>query len=131
MKTDMEKKVLKSDDAPEAVGPYSLGIRAGNFVFLSGQLGIDPETGNFVEGGVERQTEQALKNLKNILVSNNLEMSNIVKTTVFLKDMNDFPNMNAVYAASFDDAPPARSTIQVAALPKDGLVEIEAIAVSG
>ena len=130
METDMDKKVLLSEQAPKAAGPYSLGIRAGNLIFLSGQLGIDPKTGNFVEGGVEKQTEQALTNLKNILLSNNMDMSKIVKTTVFLKDIKDFPNMNAVYSTFFGDAPPARSTIQVAALPKDGLVEIEAIAVS-
>lgn len=126
----MEKKILTSEEAPKAVGPYSLGIQAGNFVFLSGQLGIDPKTGNFVEGGVGKQTEQALINLKGVLLSNNMDMSNIVKTTVFLKEIKDFPNMNTVYSAFFEDAPPARSTIQVAALPKDGLVEIEAIAIS-
>jgi len=131
MEIKADKKVLTSKEAPKAVGPYSLGIQTGNFVFLSGQLGIDPQTGDFIQGGVEKQTEQVLTNLKNILMSNDMSMGDIVKTTVFLQDMKDFPSMNAVYSIFFEDDPPARSTIQVAALPKGGLIEIEAIAVPG
>ena len=125
-----KKEVIGSPDAPKAVGPYSAGIKTGCFVFLSGQLGLDPKSGDFVTGDVEEQTRQSLKNLQSILRDNGLGMSHVVKTTVFLKDMADFAKMNAVYAEFFNENPPARSTVQVAALPKDGLVEIEAIALS-
>lgn len=121
---------MGSPEAPKAVGPYSAGIKTGAFVFLSGQLGLDPHSGSLVEGGVEAQTQQSLKNLQSILKSNGLDFEHVVKTTVFLKDMDDFARMNAVYAEFFKSNPPARSTIQVAALPKDGLVEIEAIAIT-
>ncbi len=124
-----KKEVIGSPNAPKALGPYSAGIKSGSFVFLSGQTGLDPLTGNLAEGGLEGQTRQCLKNLKSILEDNGLEMTNIVKTTVFLMDMGDFAKMNAIYAEFFNENPPARSTIQVAALPKNGLVEIEAIAV--
>ena len=123
-----KKEVIGSPNAPKAVGPYSAAIRTESFVFMSGQLGLDPEKGILVDGGVEGQTKQALMNLQSILQSNGLGMEAIVKTTVFLKDMGDFSRMNAVYAEFFKTDPPARSTIEVAALPKDGLVEIEAIA---
>ena len=122
-----KKEVIGSPNAPKAVGPYSAAIRTESFVFMSGQLGLDPEKGTLVDGGVEGQTKQALMNLQSILQSNGLGMEAIVKTTVFLKDMGDFSRMNAVYAEFFKTDPPARSTIEVAALPKDGLVEIEAI----
>lgn len=123
-----EKKIiLTSEKAPQAIGPYSLGVSVESFAFLSGQLGLDPKTGDFVEGGIEEQTSQALENLRNILESNDMNMDQVVKTTVFLKDIDDFPKMNAIYAGFFKSDPPARSTIQAAALPKDGLVEIEAI----
>lgn len=125
----MNKEVIGSPNAPKAVGPYSAGIKTECFVFLSGQLGLVPETGEFVDGGVEEQTRQSLENLESLLKSNGLDLSHVVKTTVFLKDMNDFSKMNAVYAGFFTNDPPARSTVQAAALPKDGLVEIEAIAV--
>ena len=131
MSEHKKKEVIGSPNAPKAVGPYSAGIRTGCFVFLSGQLGLNPETGTLADGGVEVQTEQALKNIHSILTSNGLEMKDIVKTTVFLKDINDFVKMNTVYAGFFPSDPPARSTVQAAALPKDGLVEIEAIALSG
>lgn len=124
----IKKEAIGSTKSPKAVGPYSAGIKTEQFVFLSGQLGLDPNTGDFVEGGVEGQTRQALLNLKNILADNGLSMAKVVKTTVFLKDMQDFAKMNAIYAEFFPENPPARSTIQVAALPKAGLVEIEAIA---
>jgi len=128
MANEMKKEVLKSLKAPKAVGPYSLGIRSGGFLFLSGQLGLDPEGGEFVEGGVEAQTRQALLNIKNVLQEAGCGLSDVVKTSVFLSDIADFPKMNAVYAEFFDNCPPARSTMQVGALPKLGLVEIEVIA---
>lgn len=121
------KQVLNTEKAPKALGPYSQGIKAGCLIFLSGQLGLDPVTNDFAVGGVAEQTRQALTNLKNILETSDSKMENVVKTTVFLKDMNDFQAMNAVYGEFFKSEPPARSTIQVAALPKGGLVEIEAI----
>jgi 2-iminobutanoate/2-iminopropanoate deaminase len=126
----MKKEVIGSSNAPKAVGPYSAGIKKGSFVFLSGQLGLDPQSGDFVPGGVEEQTRQSLKNLESILKDNGLSMADVVKTSVFLSDMGNFTKMNAVYAEFFKQDPPARSTVEVAALPKNGLVEIEAIAVS-
>jgi len=126
----IKKETIGSAKSPKAVGPYSAGIKTEQFAFISGQLGLDPNTGDFSEGGVEGQTRQALLNLKNILADNGLSMANVVKTTVFLKDMQDFAKMNAIYAEFFPENPPARSTIQVAALPKAGLVEIEAIALA-
>lgn len=123
------KKVLTSKKAPKAVGPYSLGIQSGKFLFLSGQLGLDPEKGDFVPGGVEEQTRQALTNIQHVLQDNGADLSDVVKTSVFLSDINDFPKMNAVYATFFESDPPARSTMQVGALPKLGLVEIEVVAV--
>lgn len=130
MSLQKNKEVIGSPKAPKAVGPYSAGIKTGSFVFLSGQLGLDPTSGEFAAADVEGQTRQSLENLENILKSNGLSMAHVVKTTVFLKDMNDFAKMNAVYAEFFKENPPARSTIQVAALPKGGLVEIEAIALT-
>jgi len=128
MANEMKKEVLKSIKAPKAVGPYSIGIRSGGFLFLSGQLGLDPESGEFVEGGVEAQTRQALLNIKSVLQDAGSDLSNVVKTSVFLNDIADFPKMNAMYAEFFENDPPARSTMQVGALPKLGLVEIEVIA---
>ena len=130
MQTFGKKEVISSPNAPKAVGPYSAAIKTGSFVFMSGQLGLDPQSGNLVEGGVEAQTKQALTNLQSVLQSNGLDMEAIVKTTVFLQDMGDFAKMNAVYAEFFKSDPPARSTIEVAALPKGGMVEIEAIALT-
>jgi 2-iminobutanoate/2-iminopropanoate deaminase len=121
------KQVLNTENAPKALGPYSQGIKAGCLIFLSGQLGLDPKTNDFAEGGVVEQTRQALNNLKHVIESAGSKMENVVKTTVFLKDMNDFQAMNLVYGEFFKSEPPARSTVQVAALPKGGLVEIEAI----
>ncbi len=125
----MNKEVIGSPNAPKALGPYSAGIKTESFVFLSGQTGLDPITNDLAEGGLEGQTRQCLRNLQSVLESNGLGMANIVKTTVFLMDMADFAKMNTIYAEFFKENPPARSTIQVAALPKGGLVEIEAIAV--
>ena len=120
-------QVLHTELAPKALGPYSQGVKAGCFIFLSGQLGLDPETNEFAEGGIVEQTRQALSNLKHVIESGDSSLENVVKTTVFLNDMNDFQAMNAVYGEFFKSNPPARSTVQVAALPKNGLVEIEAI----
>ncbi len=125
----MERQVIHSDHAPKAIGPYSQAIRVGDFVFCSGQLGLDPNTGNLVSGGVEAETRRALENLAAVLQAAGTSLERVVKTTVFLLDMNDFARMNAVYAEFFPANPPARSTIQVARLPRDGRVEIEAIAV--
>jgi len=129
MTKNVAKKVLISENAPKAIGPYSQGISVGGFVFLSGQLGIDSQSGALVDGGIEAQTEQALINLRHVLESCGLNLEHVIKTTVFLKDIKDFSKMNMVYAKYFPTEPPARSTIQVAALPKDGLVEIEAIVI--
>ena len=125
-----EKEVIKTEKAPKAIGPYSVGIKWGNLIFASGQLGIDPETGDIVSGGVQAQTRQALKNLQAVMASSGMSLDNVVKTTVFLNDINDFLKMNEVYAEFFSGDFPARSAIQAAALPKGGLVEIEAIAIS-
>ena len=123
------KKVIATSAAPAAIGPYSQGIDGGSVVITSGQLPIDVSTGAFAEGGIAAQTRQSLENVKAILAQAGLGMENIIKTTVFLKDMNDFAAMNEVYASFFPGEPPARSAVEVARLPKDALVEIEAIAV--
>ena len=128
MADKIKKEILTSSNAPQAVGPYSLGIRSGGFLFLSGQLGLDPDSGRFVEGGVEAQTRQALLNIKSVIQDAESDLSDVVKTSVFLSDIADFPKMNAVYSEFFEIDPPARSTMQVGALPKLGLVEIEVIA---
>ena len=123
------RTVIHSDDAPKAIGPYSQAIAVNNMLlFCAGQTPIDPATGNLVPGGVEEQTHQALKNVGAVLKAGGTGYGKVVKTTVFLKNMNDFAAMNAIYATYFTDAPPARSTVEVARLPKDCLVEIEAIA---
>ena len=123
-----KKKVVITDKAPQALGPYSVGVKAGNLVFTAGQLGINPEDGEFVPGGIEAETRQALTNLKAVLKAAGASLKTVVKTTVFLRDMNDFSLMNKVYAEFFTSEFPARSAVQVARLPKDGAVEIEAIA---
>lgn len=124
----MDRNVITCEKAPKPIGPYSVAIRTGNLVFASGQLGLDPQNGNLVPGGIEDETRQALTNLRHVLADSGSGMQAVVKTTVFLKDMADFPKMNAVYAEFFPENPPARSTVQVAALPKGGNVEIEATA---
>jgi len=126
--TNPTKEVIKTNRAPKAIGPYSAGIKTDHLIFTAGQLGIIPESGNIIEGGIENETRQALLNIKNILVEAGSSLNLIVKTTVFLRDMAEFSRMNAVYAEFFTENPPARSTVQVAGLPKDGAVEIEAIA---
>ncbi|OGO14529.1 MAG: reactive intermediate/imine deaminase, partial [Chloroflexi bacterium RBG_16_47_49] len=116
------------EKAPKAIGPYSAGVKTDQFIFTAGQLGIIPESGNIIEGGIENETRQALTNIQRILEEAGSSLHWVVKTTVFLSDMNEFARMNAVYAEFFKENPPARSTVQVAALPKNGDVEIEAIA---
>ena len=123
----LQKQVVSTNTAPAAIGPYSQAIIANGLLFLSGQIPIDPETGN-VPDGIEAQTQQVLKNMSAILTSVNLSTENVVKTTIFLKNMDDFATVNAIYATYFPTNPPARSTVQIARLPKDVLIEIEAIA---
>jgi 2-iminobutanoate/2-iminopropanoate deaminase len=122
-----EKEIIKSDKVPQPIAPYSLAVKACHFIFVSGQLGLDPQSGNMVEGGIKTQTRQALNNVKNILESAHCSLKDVVKTTVFLKEMKDFAPLNEVYAEFFNQDPPARSAVQVAGLPKDGLVEIEVV----
>jgi len=122
------KKVIKTPNAPAAIGPYSVGISTGTLVFTAGQIGLDPKTGLMVEGGVEAEARQALTNLKAILEAAGSGLEKVVKTTVFLKDMADFARVNAIYAEFFVENPPARSAVAVAALPKNALLEVESIA---
>jgi 2-iminobutanoate/2-iminopropanoate deaminase len=124
----MDKKVIATEKAPKPIGPYSVAVQASNFVYTSGQLGLDPATGNLVPGGIEAQTRQALINLGNVLSDAGSGLEFAVKTIVFMKDMAEFSKMNAVYAEFFSENPPARSTVQ-AELPKGGAVEIEAVAI--
>ncbi|OGO29948.1 MAG: reactive intermediate/imine deaminase [Chloroflexi bacterium RBG_16_54_18] len=125
------KRIVTAPKAPQAIGPYSVAASFGDLVFTAGQLGLDPLTGNIVSGGVEVETRQALNNLKNILESAGSSLGNVLKTTIFLRNMMDFGEVNAVYAEFFTADFPARSTVTVAALPKNGLVEIEAVACLG
>ena len=127
----MHKEIVVAQNAPQAIGPYSAGVRVGEFVYTAGQLGIDPNSGAFVAGGIEAETRQALTNLKAVLEAAGTSLENVVKTTVFLRDMNEFAAMNGVYAEFFTANFPARSAVQVARLPKDAAVEIEAVAVGG
>lgn len=124
-----KREVVTCSDAPKAIGPYSVAIATDTLVFVSGQLGIDPISGSIVEGGIQAQTRTALTNLKSVLESAGSSLEQVVKTTVFLTDMAQFAEMNGVYAEFFTSDYPARSAIQVAALPKGGIVEVEAIAV--
>ncbi|MFO8074230.1 MAG: RidA family protein [Polyangia bacterium] len=126
----MDRKTISTDTAPAAVGAYSQAIRAGEMLFVSGQLGLDPQSKKMVEGGVAAQTAQALTNLEAILKAAGLGMENVVKTTVLLSSIDDFKAVNEVYATRFGDDPPARAAFQAGALPLGGLVEIEAIAVA-
>lgn len=128
MYTSEGKKIISTEKAPKALGPYSQAIRIEELVFTAGQVGLDPVTMEIVEGGIEAQTRQVLTNLKHVLESADSGLNFVVKTTVFLQDMGHFTSMNAIYAEFFPENPPARSTIQVAALPKAALVEIECVA---
>lgn len=124
----MTLTIVHTNQAPAAIGPYSQGIAAHPFLFTSGQIPVNPATGELVGTGIEEQTEQSLKNLRAVVEAGGSKLSNIVKTTVFLKNMNDFAKMNAVYERFFDGHKPARSTVEVARLPKDCIVEIECVA---
>jgi 2-iminobutanoate/2-iminopropanoate deaminase len=124
----MKKKVIQTEGAPKAIGPYSQAIQAGNFLFLSGQIPLDPKTGELVKGDIRKQTQQVLENIKGVLESQGLGMENVVKATLFLKDIGNFNQVNEVYANYFPSSPPARSTVEVAKLPRDADIEIEAIA---
>jgi 2-iminobutanoate/2-iminopropanoate deaminase len=125
----IEKQVIRTDQAPKPIGPYSAGIRAGNFVFVAGQAGVDPATGKLVPGGIEAETRQVLTNVRNILEAAGTSLDRVVKTTVFLQDMKEFSRMNAIYAEFFPNNPPARTTVQAAALPLGAAVEIEVVAI--
>ena len=127
----MTRTQIATSGAPAAIGPYSQGIDTGATVYCSGQLGLDPATGTIVDGGVEAQANRAMRNLAAVLDAAGLTFANVVKTTIFLADMGDFAAVNGVYAGYMPVPPPARSTVEVAALPKGGLVEIEATAVRG
>ncbi|MCJ7715924.1 MAG: RidA family protein [Anaerolineales bacterium] len=123
-----KKEIVVAEKAPRAIGPYSVAVKAGMFVFTAGQLGIIPESGDFVPCGIEAETRQALQNLSTVLEAAGSSLKSVVKTTVFLRDMNDFGVMNVIYGEFFTENYPARSAVQVARLPKDGAVEIEAVA---
>jgi 2-iminobutanoate/2-iminopropanoate deaminase len=125
---DHFKEIIKTDRAPKAIGPYSAGVKTEQLIFTAGQLGIIPESGNIIEGGIENETRQAIQNIQHILEEAGSSLQLIVKTTVFLRDMTEFNRMNLIYAEFFKENPPARSTVQVAALPKGAAVEIDAIA---
>lgn len=122
-------KSVTSDRAPAAIGPYSQAVIAGGFLFSAGQIPLDPSTGQMVEGGITAQTEQVMKNLSSVLDSAGLGWTSVVKTTVYLHDMADFPTVNEIYGKAIGDARPARSTVQVTALPRGALVEIDLVAV--
>ena len=124
----MKRVIIQTDKAPKAIGPYSVAIRTDGFLFSSGQIGLDPSTGELVDGGIEAQTRRVLENIRNVLDAAGTNLEKVVKTTVFLKDMADFSKMNQVYAEFFTNQPPARSTVAVSGLPKGALVEIETIA---
>ncbi len=129
-----QKLIITSTNAPAAIGPYSQAVRVGDLIYTSGQVALDPATGNLIDGGVTEQTERVCENLRAVLNAVDLTLTDVIKTTVFLKNMEDFAAMNEVYARHFAPefyVPPARSTVQVARLPKDALVEIECIAMAG
>jgi 2-iminobutanoate/2-iminopropanoate deaminase len=125
------REIIKTESAPAAIGPYSQAVRAGGFVFASGQIPTDPKTGVFVEGGIAEQTHQVMRNLLAVLEAAGTGLEAVVKTTVFLADMEDFSAMNEVYGQYFKENPPARATVQAAGLPRNARVEIEVIALAG
>ncbi|MDN5332368.1 MAG: 2-iminobutanoate/2-iminopropanoate deaminase [Tepidanaerobacteraceae bacterium] len=122
------KKIIKTDLAPKAIGPYSQAVMVGDFLYASGQIAINPATGEIVEGGIEAQTRQVMENVKNILQAAGMDFSNVVKTTVFITNMDDFGKVNEIYATYFGENPPARSCVEVSRLPKGALIEVEVIA---
>ena len=125
------KQIVSTTDAPQAIGPYSQAVKAGGLVYASGQIPLDPRTGQFVEGGIREQTEQVFRNLSAVLGAAGTGLDRVVKATVFLADMGDFAEMNEVYGRHFSEEPPARSTVQAARLPRDARVEIDVIALAG
>ncbi|HEY8497328.1 MAG TPA: RidA family protein [Limnochordales bacterium] len=127
----MERQVIHTDRAPKAIGPYSQAVKAGGFVFVSGQIPLDPETGRLVDGDIVAQTERVLKNVQAVLEAAGASMADVVRATVYLKDLNDFAVVNEVYARFFPSAPPARVAVEVSRLPRDVRVEIDAIAYIG
>jgi 2-iminobutanoate/2-iminopropanoate deaminase len=129
MQNKTMKEIITSRNAPKAAGPYSTAVRLNGFVFLSGQIPLDPKTMKLVTGSIEEQTKRVIQNLQAVLESAGLTLADVVKTTVFLKDMNNFARMNETYGKFFGDQPPARSTVEVARLPRDVQIEIEAIAI--
>ncbi|HEV2356307.1 MAG TPA: RidA family protein [bacterium] len=126
----MSKRIVRTEQAPQAIGPYSQAVVAGGFVYVAGQLALDPHTGQLVPGDVRIQTKRVMENIKAILEGAGSSMAGVVKTTVFLRDLNDFGAMNEIYGSYFQEDPPARSTVQVAKLPREGAVEIEVVAVA-
>lgn len=124
----LERQIISTSNAPAAVGPYSQAVRVGNFVFTAGQIGLSPETGKIVEGGTEAQTRQVMQNLASVLEAAGTGLANVIKTTIFVTDLGEFAAINQVYGSFFSNQPPARSTVQVAALPLGAKVEIEAVA---
>ena len=124
----MEKRVIQTERAPKAIGPYSQAIQAVGFLFLSGQVPLDPKTGELVKGDIGQQTKQVLENIEGVLESQNLGTEDVVKATIFLKNIENFNQVNEVYSSYFPTSPPARSTVEVARLPRDAEIEIEAIA---
>jgi 2-iminobutanoate/2-iminopropanoate deaminase len=126
----MSKRIVRTEEAPQAIGPYSQAVAAGGFVYVAGQLALDPHTGQLVPGDVRMQTKRVMENVKAILAGAGTSLANVVKTTVFLRDLNDFGAMNEIYGSYFQEDPPARSTVQVARLPRDGAVEIEVVALA-
>ena len=125
----MSKRIVRTEEAPEAIGPYSQAVIGGGFVYTAGQLALDPHTGQLVPGDVRIQTKRVMENIKAILERAGSSLAGVVKTTVFLRDLNDFGAMNEIYGSYFQEDPPARSTVQVAKLPRDGAVEIEVVAI--
>jgi 2-iminobutanoate/2-iminopropanoate deaminase len=124
----VEKEIVKTSAAPAAIGPYSQAVKAGGMVFLSGQIALDPKSGEMVPGDIQAQTKQVLSNIKGVLAAAGSSLERVVKTTVFLRSIDDFAKMNAVYSESFPAGPPARSTVEISRLPKGAAVEIDAIA---
>jgi 2-iminobutanoate/2-iminopropanoate deaminase len=126
----MNREAIQTDKAPKAIGPYAQAIKANGFIYTAGQVPIDPKTGNFVEGGINEQTRQVLENLKAVLAAAGSSLDQVVKATVFLKNMADFPAMNEIYGEYFGSAKPARSTVAVAELPRGALIEIDLVALA-
>ena len=125
----MEKKVIRTDKAPAPIGPYNQAIQYGDMLFVSGQIALDPATGELVQGDIQLETRQVMENLKAVLAEAGMDFSNVVKSSIFLKDMNNFPKVNEIYGQYFKSQPPARETVEVSRLPKDVNVEISCIAV--